>query len=120
MLCRSLYVQPLPLCLLSKPHQRSAAEQSCEKDGCAGQRPSSRNVLISDCVFHANYRQVRHKPPPRAWELLTHQTALTWPAPRLQGISVVAAENVMVRNTTLSGTGVPWGTPPMSGTTIHV
>ena len=52
-----------------------------------------------------------------AWELLTHQTALT---PRLQGISVVAAINVMVRNTTLSGTGVPWGTPPMSGTTIHV
>ena len=36
-------------------------------------------------------------------------------APRLQGISVVAAENIMVRNTTLSGTGAPWGTPPMSG-----
>ena len=65
--------------------------------------------------FFINSFKCRRSP---AWELLlTHQTALT---PRLQGISVVAAENVWISNTTLSGTGVPWGTPPMSGTTIHV
>ena len=66
---------------------------SCEK-GCAPTKPglpvrtASTNVEIVDCIFDHNYRQ---------------------------GISVISAANLLIKNCTLSHTGYPWGTPPMAG-----
>ena len=61
---------------------------SCTKGVCAGAgRNSSFNVLVEDCVLDHNYRQ---------------------------GMSVESATNLVVRNTTFSYTGVPFGTPPMA------
>jgi hypothetical protein len=76
---------------------------SCEKGSCAGQANASSNVLVEDCQLDHNYRQ---------------------------GISVISAVNLTVRNTTLSHTGAPsqlsgdkpgidYGTPPMSGVDLE-
>ena len=77
---------------------------SCEKGGCVDHQANvSSNVLIEDCELDHNYRQ---------------------------GISVISAVNLTVRNTTLSYTGVPsalsgdkpgidYGTPPMAGVDLE-
>ena len=92
---------------------RGAAAEQPQRADQRLRVPSELSAGAQKKFFIDNSFKCRRSP---GWELLTHQTALT---PRLQGISVVAAINVMVSNTTLSSTGVPWGTPPMSGADLE-